>query len=69
MLYVGYNNDFKSSSFNGRGGFQKRNDFRSNDRNVDQPQSGGFYRNKPDYENEEFGGMRNSGYRPVNIQT
>ncbi|CRK97438.1 CLUMA_CG010827, isoform A [Clunio marinus] len=57
----GYNNDFKPS-FNGRGGFHKRNDFR-NDRNNDQ-QSGGFYRAKPDYQqNDDFGGNRGGGYR------
>lgn len=69
----GYNNDFKS--FNGRGGFHKRNDFRSNDRN-DQPESRGFYRNKPDYQDQDddFGGPRSDrggdrgGYRPPHFQ-
>lgn len=65
IIISGFNNDYKPS-FNGRGGFQKRNDFR-NDRNGDQQQSGGFYRAKPDYQpNDDFGGNR-GGYRSVNF--
>lgn len=68
MSISGYNNDYKPSFNNGRGGgFNKpRNDFR-NDRNGDQ-NSGGFYRAKPDYQNDrnedDFGGNR-GGYRSV----
>lgn len=66
---TGYNNDYKPS-FNGRGGYNnKRNDFR-NDRNGDQQQSGsggGFYRAKPEYQqNDDFGGNR-GGYRSVSF--
>lgn len=65
-LLAGYNNDYKPS-FNGRGGFQKRNDFR-NDRNGDQQSGGGFYRAKPDYQqNDDFGGNR-GGYRSVSCR-
>lgn len=64
MIVSGYN-DYKPS-FNGRGGYNKRNDFR-NDRNGDQQQSGGgFYRAKPEYQqDDDFGGNR-GGYRNVN---
>lgn len=60
---LGYNNDFKPPFNNGRGGFNKRNDFRS-DRNGDQQSGGGFYRAKPDYQqNDDFGNR--GGYRSV----
>lgn len=64
ILSLGYNNDYKPSFNNGRGGFQKRNDFR-NDRNGDQQSGGGFFRAKPEYQqSDDFGGNR-GGYRSV----
>lgn len=63
---LGYNNDYKPSYNNGRGGFHKRNDYR-NDRNGDDrnmQSGGGFYRAKPDYQNDDYGN-RGGGYRSV----
>lgn len=63
---LGYN-DFKPSYNNGRGGFNKRNDFR-NDRNGDDrnmQSGGGFYRAKPDYQQNDDFGNRGGGYRSV----
>lgn len=64
FLFLGYNNDYKPS-FNGggRGGYQKRNDFRNNGDQPREPrdQSGGFYRAN----NDDFGNR--GGYRSVSF--
>jgi hypothetical protein len=56
-IFLGYNNDFKPS-FNGRGGYNKRNDFNRNG-SGDSQSSGGFYRAN----NDDFGNR--GGYRSV----
>lgn len=60
--FLGYNNDFKPS-FNGgggRGGYNKRNDFRNG--SGDSQSSGGFYR--ANERSDDYGSSR-GGYRSV----